>query len=106
MMRALLKLLTMAALLFMPFGMGAATAAPAHGAAMAMTGTGHCGEPARDQAPRSSHSDCAMSCAAVPADKLHVSEPAQIASLPAAAPIPPALVGVHPDTATPPPKLS
>ncbi len=102
-----LKLLTLLALVLLPFGMGAAGATPAYHAQEAMSAK-HCdekgGQPAEHS--RDEAMDCAVSCSMVA-----VAE-AQVERLPVAHPMLTAPLlsergaGLHPDTATPPPKLS
>lgn len=107
-MRALiLRLLTLISLVLMPFGMSAASAGPAHHAPAAATAQ-HCdeqgGQPAKaspDQAL-----DCAMACSMLVAAEARVEEPAPALRLPAAWLFIERAAGLHPDTATPPPKLS
>ena len=103
----ILKLLTLAALALMPFGMGAASAVPVHHAAAA-AGAGHCdeqgGEPAgqsRDQA-----TDCAVSCSMLALAEARIQEPVQTPRIALARPVLERGTGLHPDTATPPPKHS
>ena len=104
MVRPIAKLLALLALLLMPFGMQPAAAAPAapDHAAMPMQ---HCPEPAPAHDMSGGIVGCTMACsAAVPADDLPAAEPAGLASVrpePVAAPD---LRGLHPDTATPPPR--
>jgi len=106
MREALAKLLLIAAILLMPFGMGAPAAAASHHAPAATSAMRHC----PDQAPASGHqggvSECTMGCAAsLPA----ISDPADQLLLAIAAPGPGApaerLTGLHPETVTPPPRL-
>ena len=102
----ILKLLTLIALALMPFGMGAAMAGPAHHPASTAS-AGHCdeqgGQPAGDRS--SIAPDCtACSMAIVAQARVHV--PAAAARVPAARPFPVRGIGLHPETATPPPKSS
>ena len=102
-----LRLLSLLALVLMPFGMSAANAAPAHHAAAAAAAQ-HCDDPGGQPAEQSRDAamDCAVSCS-----MLAIAQ-AQVEELPAAHPIltAPRLAergaGLHPDTATPPPKLA
>jgi len=103
----ILRLMTLLALALMPFGMGAASAAPVHHAPAAATAQ-HCdehgGQPAKaspDQAL-----DCAMACSMLVAAEARVEEPAPLIRLPAAGLLIERSAGLHPETATPPPKLS
>src|SRR5688572_20627404 len=104
---AILRLLTLAALVLMPFGMSAAaSAAPIHHAPAAVS-AGHCderGEPAgqsRDQA-----TDCAVSCSMLALAEARIQEPVQAPPIAPARPLLERGTGLHPDTATPPPKHS
>jgi hypothetical protein len=107
-MRALvLRLLTLLGLVLMPFGMGAASAAPAHHAPAAVT-AGHCGEHGRQpekQSPENA-ANCAISCSMLLAAEARIEDPDPPVCLPAACPLVDRRAGLHPDTATPPPKLS
>lgn len=102
-----LRLLTLLALVLMPFGMGAADAAPARDAPAASAAQ-HCdghGSQPTDQS-RDAAMDCAVSCsmlavAQAELDELPVDHP--ILTTPRLAE---RAVGLHPDTATPPPKRS
>ena len=105
----ILRLLTLVAMLLMPFGMGAANASPAHHAAPAPAAAAqHCddhgGQPA-EQSPDVAM-DCAVSCSMLAMteariDRLRVALPVLTAR-----PLADRDAGLHPDTATPPPKLS
>ena len=107
-MRALvLRLLTLISLVLMPFGMSAASAAPVHHAPAAAT-VQHCdgqgGQPAQslpDQAL-----NCAMACSMLVAAEARIEEPALALRLPAGPTLSQPATGLHPDTATPPPKFS
>ena len=98
---ALLRLVMLIALAFMPFGM---TSAPAMAASVSSSAPGHCDEQKPADAPAKMDMHCAT-CAALPAD-----EPAEVAELRPQAPIlisaTHALSGTQPEIATPPPKLS
>ena len=102
-----LRLLTLVALVLMPLGMGAASAAPARHAPMAAT-TGHCSEQGSKPADQSSDQtiDCAMACSMLATTEPGVEEPAPSLGLPSSRPLTERGTGLHPDTATPPPKLS
>jgi hypothetical protein len=94
------------AVLLMPFGMAPATAAPQHAMAMDMP-MGHC----PDQSPRHDMkggiAECTMACAgALPAADLADHRPLLSASEPILFGTADALDGLHPETATPPPKHS
>lgn len=99
------KLLTLIAVLLMPFAMTAAPAMPMqHSASMAMR---HCSEQAPKQSGRGGFIECTMACsAALPATELRRDEPLLIVCTPPEAAAVNQLHGLHPDTATPPPKRS
>lgn len=104
--RMLAKLALLIAVLLMPIGMTPAPAA-AHQNAMAGMPMGHCDEGTTKHQPKGGFTECTMACsAALPAADTPRGKATPIASmpiLPAAAHI---LHGVHPETATPPPKRS
>ena len=100
------NLLALIALLLMPFGMTAAPAAPAehHAAAMPMQ---HCPEQAPKPAGKAGFVACTMVCStALPATELRRSEPHLIVCVPPEAASVRQVHGLHPDTATPPPRRS
>ena len=106
-MAAVLRFVTLLAVLLMPFGMAAAPAAPAveHHASAAMP-MEHCPE-----APKSDlgggPADCAMPCsAALPVAEIHVSEMEPMARTPGQPSVEPRLAGVLMEIATPPPKTA
>jgi hypothetical protein len=102
------KLLVLLAVLLMPLGMSAAPAAAAsHHSASASMPMQHCPEQAPSQDSKRGFVDCTMACsAALPAVELPQEEHLPTASTPAAASTAEILHGLHPDTATPPPKLA
>ena len=100
---SLWKLLGLIALVLMPFGMASVSAAPAHHSA-SMSGMSHCGGGGAPDAPRSGPGDCAMTCSIVAAPEIALCEPLD---MPRAAPetvLARVFSGIHPETATPPPK--
>lgn len=103
----ILRFLSLLALVLMPFGMGAAISAPANRAPAAATAE-HCAEHGSQPAGKSAkHSaDCAIACSMLMAPETRVEELAPAIRLPAARPLAERATGLHPDTATPPPKLS
>lgn len=103
----ILRLLTLAALMLMPFGMGAAGATPVRHAPATAT-AGHCDENGSQTGQTSSDRvlDCAMACSMMAAGEAPVVEPAPALRLPAGPSLSRRAVGLHPDTATPPPKPS
>ena len=103
-MTRLWKLLTLIAVLFMPIGMAPAAAAGAHRSPAAMMR--HCpGKPPSDD--KAGFAECTMACAAaLPAveapEAKPLVRPAELPRITASQ----TLCGLHPETATPPPKLS
>lgn len=100
------KLLTLIAVLLMPFGMTAASAAAPghHSASMPMQ---HCPEQAPKQNGKAGFVECTMICsAALPATDPKRDEPHVIVCAPGETASARQLNGLHPDTATPPPKHS
>jgi hypothetical protein len=104
----LAKLLLLMAVLLMPLGMsGAKAAQTARDAPRAMMAMGHCPDGAPSHHDRNGIAECTMACAGVlPAvDSAH--DPSRMM---AEEPIQPTIArqlrGLHPETATPPPKPS
>jgi hypothetical protein len=107
MTRAIAKLMVLIAVLLMPLGMAPALAAPGHHQAMAAMPMGHCPDQAPSRDVKHGFAECTMACAAaLPAVDARRDQPALIICTPVAANAPRALRGLHPDTATPPPKGS
>jgi hypothetical protein len=107
MIHPIIKLLALLAVLLMPLGMSPAAAAPVHhdmGAGMPM---GHCPDQAPSHDKKSGFAECTMACAAAlpaveaPAAGLPI-VPAELPSLA----LSDRLYGLHPETATPPPRAS
>ena len=101
----LAKLLVLLAVLFMPLGMTPAVAAghSAH-AAMPMQ---HCPEQAPAHRGKAGFVECTMACsAALPAAEVSQDQPQLIVCMPDRPGVAQQLDGLHPETATPPPKHS
>ena len=103
----LTRLVLLAAVLLMPFGM-MPSAAVAHGhAGMAAMPIGHCDERVPKQHMKGGIVECTMACsAALPAaENTRDEPPLSVSSLarPLAATV---LHGLHPETATPPPRIA
>lgn len=101
----------MLAVLIMPLSMAPAAAA-AHGS-MAMNGMTttmpmqHCPQPASSDKTKGATGECTMACAsALPAVGIACAEPPILPEQPVAALAESGLDGIHPETATPPPKLA
>jgi hypothetical protein len=103
-MRKVLKLLALLAVLLMPFGMAPVIAAPTQGNGTAMP-MQDCPQPVSDHHSKGTFAECTMACsAALPAVELVREAMPLPASLPIGPTVAQALHGLHPDTATPPPK--
>lgn len=106
MARATARLLLILAVLLMPFGMAPAAAGPARSthAAMPMQ---HCPEQAPNHGAKGGIAECTMACsAALPPGEAPPAQPRLIACAPALFEALRQLHGLHPDTATPPPRRS
>lgn len=105
--RLLSRLLLLVSLLLMPLGMIPAHAAASHDHMSAEMPMGHCPDQDSDQSDKRGFAECTMACAAgLPAAEGRAEAPVIIDSdraMPAAVH---RLHGLHPETATPPPKLS
>jgi hypothetical protein len=94
------------AVLLMPFGMAPAAAAPKHAMAMGMP-MGHCPDQSPHHDMKGGIAECTMACAgALPAADLADHQPLLITSKPIVFTAAQRLDGLHPETATPPPKHS
>jgi hypothetical protein len=103
-MRALIRLLLMFAVVLMPLGMTPATAAPAH---HDMASMGHCPDqtPGHDQ--KAGFAECTMACAAaLPAVEAPAAQGSMIGGETPRLAAANRLHGLHPETATPPPRAS
>lgn len=101
----MIRLLLLLAVLLMPLGMapGAASQASNHDVSMMMQ---HCPEPAGKH-HKGAFAECTMACsAALPAVEFARDEVAPNACELVAPTAQPVLHGLHPETATPPPKLA
>ncbi|HET8534865.1 MAG TPA: hypothetical protein VFL74_04885 [Sphingomicrobium sp.] len=101
------RLISLVAVLLMPLGMSPAPAAAAqlhHGASMPMQ---HCPEQGMKHQSKAAFAECTMACAsALPAvDRAQEQAIAYAPPLVAAVPVL-ALDSLHPETATPPPKIA
>ena len=107
-MPAVTRLLTLIAMLLLPFGMAAAPAVPAeaHHASAPVPGEHFPVEPHDTSSGALGH-HCAMPCsAALPAADLFALAPKAVVRSPAESTGPPPLAGLDVETATPPPKPS
>lgn len=101
----ILKMLTLVALVLMPLGMSAASAAPVDHAPAATT-AGHCEESGSQPVQSSEAMDCAMTCSMLVSPQPGAAELVPVVRLPTARRLAERGNGLHPDTVTPPPKLS
>ena len=107
MARLIAKLLLLFAVLLMPFGMAAAPANAPHHAIMTDMPAGHCQDQGSGGQPRGAIGECTMACAAsLPAVEAPAGQPPLIVCQPLLPSRAHRLIGIHPDTATPPPKGS
>ena len=98
-----LRMILMLAILLMPLGMQPASAAT-HPTAMPMS---HCPEQGTHHSSKDAVGGCTMACsAALPASETAADELMPPTRLPLFAAKPHALVGLHAEIATPPPRLS
>lgn len=101
----MLRLLTLIAVLLMPLGMAPSAANEVSHHDMSMT-MQHCPEPAGKH-HKVAFAECTMACsAALPAAEFARDEVVLGSCELVAATVEPVLHGLHPETATPPPKLS
>lgn len=100
------RIVIMLAVMLMPFGMApaaAVSAQPSMAPGMAMR---HCPDPAPAHKARAGFAACTMACAgALPAFDLVRAVPILVQDIAMAAVATDGLDGLHPETATPPPKL-
>src|SRR3954454_23872997 len=105
--RILSRLMLLVAVLLMPLGMSPAGAAPVHHEMAAGMPMGHCPDQAPSHDRKSGFAECTMACAAaLPAFE---ARPADLPIVPAELPrltLTDRLHGLHPETATPPPRAS
>ena len=105
-MAAVWKLLVLIAVLLLPLGMAPATAAVARHTSATMP-MGHCPGEAPKHDMKVGIAECTMACsAALAASHLGAQQPVLIACAPTEAVLVRMLHGLHPETATPPPKRS
>lgn len=99
----MLRLLVLLAMLIMPLGMAPASAASHHD--MASMPMQHCPEQAPTHHMKSAFAECTMACsAALPAADRIADSPFAVIGVPVSAGPAPLLHGLHPETATPPPR--
>ena len=103
-----LRLLTLVALMLMPFGMGAAPAmAQQVSTAQATTSMDHCDKQSDENgAPAPQQTDCAVMCIAISSAANPTPPPLLQPVAPRSIALATLFVGVEPDIATPPPKIA
>ena len=103
---AIIKLVLLLSVLLMPFGMTSVAASGRH-QAMAGMPMGHCPDQSSGHEKKAGIAECTMVCAAaLPAAVRSAAEPLVVVGASDVSGSPQALRGLHPDTATPPPKFS
>ncbi len=104
--KAVVRFVLLVAVLLMPLGM-VATPAAAHASESATMPMGHCPEQAPGHHSKGGFTECTMACAAaLPAVDSQGSNPPLIICEPVLPDNAQGLHGLHPETATPPPKSS
>lgn len=105
---AVVRLLTLVALMLMPFGMGA-TSATAHQMStdQAIASMDHCDKQSdENKAPALKQTDCAVMCIAISGARSPSPSPLLKPAAPLSVDPTTLVVGVEPDIATPPPKVA
>lgn len=98
------RLLVMIAVFLMPFGM---TPAAAHESMQASMPMGHCSDRGSTHQSKGALEGCTMACSsALPAAEIVREQPMAFDSAPAALVPVHILRGLHPETATPPPRIA
>jgi hypothetical protein len=101
------KLVVLITVLLMPFGMAPATAAASHPQMTMDMAKGHCPDQGSHHDMKGGIAECTMACAgALPAADLANHEPLLMVGATLQQTVARQLRGLHPDTATPPPKRS
>jgi hypothetical protein len=101
------RLLLLMAVLLMPLGMSPVPASAPHHEMMTGMPKGHCPDPSSRHDAKGGIAECTMACAAsLPAADATVGEPLLIVCDPVTPGRVQRLHGLHPETATPPPKRS
>jgi hypothetical protein len=100
----ILRMLVLASLMLMPFGMGAAPAASMHHQQMTMQ---HCPQPDSRSHSTRALADCTMACAsALPATDLQIADAHPLSKFTPRPALVAALPGIELEIATPPPRQS
>jgi hypothetical protein len=107
MRRTFTRLILLIAVLIMPFGMAAAPAAAGRIEAAANMPMPHCPDQDSSHVGKGGIAICGMACsAALPAAEASGETPALAGNVPIEQPIARGLIGIQPETATPPPRRS
>ena len=107
MLRLIARIALMVAILLMPLGMTPSAASEPHHMMAAASPMQHCPDQAPGHDPKGALAQCTMACsAAVPASTASAEEPLMIAAEVVTPAVAERLHGLHPETATPPPKLA
>jgi hypothetical protein len=105
-LQTIVRLLTLVAVLIMPFGMAPAVAAPQHAAMAGMT-MEHCPDQTPADQGKNAFAECTMACAAaLPAIDRQPEERHMIVREPVERLAVRCLHGLHPETAAPPPRTA
>ena len=106
-LRLIARIVLLVAVLLMPFGMTPSAASEPHHALGASMPMEHCPDRAPGHDSKGGVAQCTMACAAaVPASAASAEEPHLIAADVVVPDLTRSLHGLHPETATPPPKRS
>jgi hypothetical protein len=101
------RLLLLVAVLLMPFGMAPAATSAAHHQMTAEMTMGHCPDQSSNHSTKAGLVECTMACAAaLPAADTPAEGPMVVYCDPVMPGAARSLDGLHPETATPPPKRS
>ena len=104
-MQLLARIALLLSVLLMPFGMTAAASASPHHAAGAEMPMGHCSDEGQPRDMKGGIAECTMACAGALPAAVPVPGDALLATSDRLIPVAPrGLPGLHPETATPPPK--
>jgi hypothetical protein len=107
MTRLVATLLVLVAVLLLPLGMTPAAAAPVTHQDMASMPMGHCPDQGSHHESKGGIAECTMACAgALPAAEFRRDGPVLTTRAPTEVQAVRQLRGLHPETATPPPKIS
>ena len=101
------RIVLLLAVLLMPLGMTPSAASEAHHTMAAGMPMEHCPDQTPRHDPKGALAQCTMACAAaLPASTASAEEPHLVTSEPAMPALTQRFDGLHPDTATPPPKFA